>query len=98
MIFKPKTAFEMRISAWRSDVCSSDLLLLLHLVGCAFLLGWHEHGAGCALCRKRVGGARRRRAAGDLVGGESPALVRAGPGAGRAQPHQPLAEIGRAHV
>src|SRR3546814_4879016 len=26
--FKPKTAYEMRISDWSSDVCSSDLLLL----------------------------------------------------------------------
>src|SRR3546814_9337583 len=27
--FKQKTAYEMRISDWSSDVCSSDLLLLL---------------------------------------------------------------------
>src|SRR3546814_19934855 len=26
--FKQKTAYEMRISDWRSDVCSSDLLVL----------------------------------------------------------------------
>src|SRR3546814_7261943 len=35
-VFKQKTAYEMRISDWSSDVCSSDLLhvtqqLLLHL-------------------------------------------------------------------
>src|SRR3546814_10439645 len=29
--FKQKTAYEMRISDWSSDVCSSDLLLLLEL-------------------------------------------------------------------
>src|SRR3546814_7148954 len=34
--FKQKTAYEMRISDWSSDVCSSDLLLLL--VGA---LAWH---------------------------------------------------------
>src|SRR3546814_5076104 len=29
--FKQKTAYEMRISDWSSDVCSSDLQLLLSL-------------------------------------------------------------------
>src|SRR3546814_10174942 len=29
--FKQKTAYEMRISDWSSDVCSSDLALRLHL-------------------------------------------------------------------
>src|SRR3546814_20435571 len=29
--FKQKTAYEMRISDWSSDVCSSDLILLDHL-------------------------------------------------------------------
>src|SRR3546814_5182997 len=29
--FKPKTAYEMRISDWSSDVCSSDLKLNLQL-------------------------------------------------------------------
>src|SRR3546814_18028343 len=29
--FKQKTAYEMRISDWSSDVCSSDLLLEYHL-------------------------------------------------------------------
>src|SRR3546814_2034297 len=28
--FKQKTAYEMRISDWSSDVCSSDLLFLAH--------------------------------------------------------------------
>src|SRR3546814_8083916 len=28
--FKQKTAYEMRISDWSSDVCSSDLYLLVH--------------------------------------------------------------------
>src|SRR3546814_4941936 len=30
--FKQKTAYEMRISDWSSDVCSSDLLTLLQKV------------------------------------------------------------------
>src|SRR3546814_19254906 len=29
--FKPKTAYEMRISDWSSDVCSSDLKALEHV-------------------------------------------------------------------
>src|SRR3546814_10885951 len=36
-LFKQKTAYEMRISDWSSDVCSSDLMLALggvrHLTG-----------------------------------------------------------------
>src|SRR3546814_8176941 len=31
--FKQKTAYEMRISDWSSDVCSSDLTILRRLVG-----------------------------------------------------------------
>src|SRR3546814_17963664 len=31
--FKQKTAYEMRISDWSSDVCSSDLHLLLNCAG-----------------------------------------------------------------
>src|SRR3546814_3393256 len=30
LLFKQKTAYEMRISDWSSDVCSSDLALQLH--------------------------------------------------------------------
>src|SRR3546814_7094680 len=40
--FKQKTAYEMRISDWSSDVCSSDLALFL-LAAAAFI----DHG-GCA--------------------------------------------------
>src|SRR3546814_18033181 len=31
--FKQKTAYEMRISDWSSDVCSSDLYLIAELLG-----------------------------------------------------------------
>src|SRR3546814_10584808 len=45
--FKQKTAYEMRISDWSSDVCSSDLLLYLPavLVLLAPTLG---HAASCS--------------------------------------------------
>src|SRR3546814_3680700 len=33
--FKQKTAYEMRISDWSSDVCSSDLLSVIGWVGAA---------------------------------------------------------------
>src|SRR3546814_1934663 len=31
-VFKQKTAYEMRISDWSSDVCSSDLSLLMRII------------------------------------------------------------------
>src|SRR3546814_7620773 len=37
--FKQKTAYEMRISDWSSDVCSSDL----YLVAAVFGIGLREH-------------------------------------------------------
>src|SRR3546814_3547721 len=46
--FKQKTAYELRISDWSSDVCSSDLLLLLALpvlaAGITMLLTDHNFG------------------------------------------------------
>src|SRR3546814_5255125 len=31
LFFKQKTAYEMRISDWSSDVCSSDLIAIAHV-------------------------------------------------------------------
>src|SRR3546814_2950456 len=36
--FKQKTAYEMRISDWSSDVCSSDLIVGARKAGC----GWAD--------------------------------------------------------
>src|SRR3546814_5162115 len=36
LFFKQKTAYEMRISDWSSDVCSSDLLGRIELQGVAY--------------------------------------------------------------
>src|SRR3546814_9323665 len=47
--FKQKTAYEMRISDWSSDVCSSDLVPRAHffLVGLGFGFdGLRNHGLG----------------------------------------------------
>src|SRR3546814_1944106 len=38
LFFKQKTAYEMRISNWSSDVCSSDLLGNVELKGRALML------------------------------------------------------------
>src|SRR3546814_8392722 len=40
--FKQKTAYEMRISDWSSDVCSSDLCPALRK--CEWLWPWHRLG------------------------------------------------------
>src|SRR3546814_8316022 len=37
LVFKQKTAYEMLISDWRSDVCSSDLRVLLRLALAALI-------------------------------------------------------------
>src|SRR3546814_8974276 len=46
--FKQKTAYEMRISDWSSDVCSSDLFLL---AGSEQFIAWHGQAAGRNLRR-----------------------------------------------
>src|SRR3546814_8697338 len=67
--FKQKTAYEMRISDWSSDVCSSDLLLrslrgsvLIQVFPCAVDMG--AHGQKMALNEVRL--ARRRHADGNV--------------------------------
>src|SRR3546814_2925668 len=45
--FKQKTAYEMRISDWSSDVCSSDLVVQR--------AGWAEHDLPRQLCLCRIG-------------------------------------------
>src|SRR3546814_8105402 len=56
--FKQKTAYEMRISDWSSDVCSSDLIVVVLVLG---LHDWRGR------CRRGVGGVRINEA-GDDVG------------------------------
>src|SRR3546814_14370739 len=43
--FKQKTAYEMRISDWSSDVCSSDLI---SAAATPFRAGWRSHRHGPA--------------------------------------------------
>src|SRR3546814_8876596 len=51
--FKQKTAYEMRISDWSSDVCSSDLLDVHRAVGGPrlFTIGNDHPNAECAVER-----------------------------------------------
>src|SRR3546814_3619893 len=54
--FKQKTAYEMRISDWSSDVCSSDLLARRRRPGAAARIGRRAHRQR----RRRPGGAGHR--------------------------------------
>src|SRR3546814_7071707 len=54
--FKQKTAYEMRISDWSSDVCSSDLSTVSRATANKYMLQ-HDHRVGC------VEGLHGRRAA-----------------------------------
>src|SRR3546814_7320233 len=60
--FKQKTAYEMRISDWSSDVCSSDLADRRHRPR----LQQHAGGGG------RRAGTRQAQAAPETAGGEPP--------------------------
>src|SRR3546814_3199523 len=46
--FKQKTAYEMRISDWSSDVCSSDLVALEHAGEAVAHLGRGQADGDCA--------------------------------------------------
>src|SRR3546814_4573591 len=63
--FEQKTAYEMRISDWSSDVCSSDLLVVQaaqrRMIAPADLAGDEEH-AGVPRCRLQ----RHRRVEGEV--------------------------------
>src|SRR3546814_10145211 len=51
LFFKQKTAYEMRISDWSSDVCSSDLIGGTGVLTVGALLGMAAHldGKGCTI-------------------------------------------------
>src|SRR3546814_15177128 len=56
LFFKHNTAYEMRISDWSSDVCSSDLLDLIELHDC-FATAEILHYENLGLCERGGGGA-----------------------------------------
>src|SRR3546814_1286504 len=51
--FKQKTAYEMRISDWSSDVCSSDLDAKISIVGIGFSRGAEEVAALLRMIEER---------------------------------------------
>src|SRR3546814_2256006 len=54
--FKQKTAYEVRISDWSSDVCSSDLWAQLAIATpVQFILGWRFYRAGWSALRAGTG-------------------------------------------
>src|SRR3546814_6574459 len=63
--FKQKTAYEMRISDWSSDVCSSDLPagLLAHED-----IGGDQHALGHDLQADDIGGVSQQEGAGAEIG------------------------------
>src|SRR3546814_2067627 len=53
-VFKQKTAYEMRISDWSSDVCSSDLLALQAIKGLQRLYGVARFGSDERAAHDRI--------------------------------------------
>src|SRR3546814_6618929 len=54
--FKQKTAYEMRISDWSSDVCSSDLTVVVGVVIAALVARrWRAAGVGALAVAAAVG-------------------------------------------
>src|SRR3546814_6240880 len=105
--FKQKTAYEMRISDWSSDVCSSDLIDARSVHG----VDRREHGAhlwpalnreiefaaGLNEGRRRVALARHDRAQ-DVDTRMDRAVVIGGPAHERKYGVRAEGKIGRAHV
>src|SRR3546814_7721042 len=93
--FKQKTAYEMRISGWSSDVCSSDLVLGCDVEAVEVALGGlAEPGGRVGLLADQAGRGALGVVAGqhrleDVGGGERPDQGRVD--------HR-MREIGRAHV
>src|SRR3546814_4447701 len=72
--FKQKTAYEMRISDWSSDVCSSDLQAQRHTPGPSASLHGGAQARAKTACRGRRGDGRRVL---DIAGRQSMQIGRA---------------------
>src|SRR3546814_1539400 len=59
--FKQKTAYEMRISDWSSDVCSSDLVVISDVADTSLRKAAASRGGSC-LSWEKAGKATRERA------------------------------------
>src|SRR3546814_18716132 len=75
--FKQKTAYEMRISDWSSDVCSSDLLALVWVGGASFqFVARAQAGATTFLAESPLTKKRDRSAVPFLFGAYPPSACR----------------------
>src|SRR3546814_6982960 len=74
--FKQKTAYEMRISDWSSDVCSSDLRLAGRRVRVPAVLQPQALGPAALVHRSGSGGMVRRAAVARPTGGALSAALR----------------------
>src|SRR3546814_1634985 len=94
--FKQKTAYEMRISDWSSDVCSSDLFADLAQLGAGDLAG--RHLARLLGARLQVGGLLDEEGCGRGLGFEREAAIRIDGNDRRDRPalFKILRQIGRA--
>src|SRR3546814_9807038 len=100
--FKQKTAYEMRISDWSSDVCSSDLAGKAAIAG---MTRWHAvSAAGRYRANAVAPGITRTPRLGDITAGAYGRDVLARTPLGRLGEAQDMArailflQIGRAHV
>src|SRR3546814_12607247 len=69
--FKQKTAYDMRISDWSSDVCSSDLLdrVSLHVEPKEFVIVVGQSGAGKSTLLKLLTREERQTSGKIIIGG-----------------------------
>src|SRR3546814_4766417 len=100
--FKQKTAYEMRISDWSSDVCSSDLFNepLVHQVVVAYRNGGRA-GTKAQKTRAEVNGTTKKfkkQKGGGARHGSYKAPIFIGGGVTFAAKPRDHSEIGRAHV
>src|SRR3546814_9149408 len=68
--FKQKTAYEMRISDWSSDVCSSDLLRRIKVFGRSDTASMHRDRTIAETFQQRIDRLCVRRVGRDIINAE----------------------------
>src|SRR3546814_7970264 len=95
--FKQKTAYEMRISDWSSDVCSSDLHVSAH-DGAGVVAPGIQPQSHCRHSRGDQVDSASRRHAGPAAKPHGGLRVGAGPAAGMGAVPRPVAVLRRRHL
>src|SRR3546814_2814056 len=98
--FKQKTAYEMRISDWSSDVCSSDLTLIIYRPDLVAQRAKAEEENATRAVRKpsEPHTPKKQAAEGVTRSRRTETAKRSAQKADRPETHAPRAQIGRAHV